>query len=1308
MPAIFVSHSTLDKKFSQDIRSWLGKLGFDRVFLDFDKDTGFGAGVLWEKQLHDEIARCHAVLLVLSPNWLASKWCFAELQQARALGKIILPVLCAPIGDQKVLPEVQGVDIVDWNEDGLKRIEQRLFSITNDLARGFTLPVNRPPYPGIYAFEMEDAAIYFGRDEETRAVIEKLDARRTQGGARLVLIIGASGAGKSSLLKAGVLPQLWRRRGHWLVLPPIRPEKAPLEALAKAISHHLGKAEAWEQWHHGLKGPQALRKIEKFLKHVRIGDHSLATVLLPIDQFEEVFSIAEAGEREAFLGLLAAMFDPARGLPVLAVATGRVDVLQGLLEVSVLALLTDTVPLLPMSPASVPRVIEGPAEVAGLAVDRDVTAAIVRDIENAEALPLLAQMLHLLHARCVGDKRFTLVAYLALGDPSRKLNPVQNSVRLAADEAMQGLNPSAQELAALREAFVPHLVRLRLDDRKLVRQPTPLRALPRGAERLIRALTQARLLTVRSDGDDALVEVTHEALFAGWPRLSRWLDEEQDFLADIERLKGAHETWQKAPVADKPKALLSGLLLARARHWLIRHPQRFVGSNMEPLRVFIADSAGAADAAEARAARLNRRLFQAVTAVAVILAAAVAVTGFLYYQAEIARAVANAQRQIAVARQILAVSQAEAGSNTECSLYLAVSAYDAAKLVPELELLPFETAVRTELAHSRVIATVAGKLSKYAMSWRPDGTALAFADFSGAVWQWTEEQGATPQAIDGIAGVIGIEWTPNGKELLLSTSDSIKLWDVNERKITKSIRVNGNDLHGFRWNKDGKRVVAHSDEKGTFVIDIDAETTVRIGPADNVWRGHSWSSDGQRVVIGVGTEAWIVNVDERSVVRLEHPENLGDVAWSPDGKWIAVGLDGGQIWIWDAANHTHQQTIGGHSNQVRRLEFSPDGSQLISASWDHSLVVWDVASWLSKDKLTGHSSAVTDVRWSPSGRTLATAALDGTLRVWSPNESRTPLTWLRTPGWVWNVGWSGDQKILAAAADHEVAFRNEAGELRRVAEIKDQIHDGSWSASGDTYAFPKQGGEFSVVKASTGETIVTKDVHMRPLMRAALSSDASMIAVTSLAGIQVLSLPGGNVLQSIQATALAVAFAPVGKRLAYASSVAGTIKILNLATGEAERPLSGMAPGTHTWGLAWSHDGLRLAAGSDDDIVRAWDLSRPDQPTLFRGHSAEVKSVAWDSTDKQLATGALDETVRVWDVSSGRTLAILTGHVSGVRSVAWNKDSTFIATGGEDGTARIFYAIFDQVLAVARQQTTVGLTAPEREQCQRRIAPNTP
>jgi tetratricopeptide (TPR) repeat protein len=666
MPAIFISHSSLDQKPSDDIRGALTKLGFEQVFLDFDKDSGIGVGENWERRLYEELTRCHAVLLVLTPNWLASTWCRIELAQARALGKVILPVMCAPLGDRYVLPEVQAVDLMGWDAGGLERLTQRLNAITSELARGFRLHADRSPYPGIHAFEAEDAAIYFGRDDETRAVVERLDARRTQGGARLLLVIGASGSGKSSLLRAGVLPQIARRRRDWIALPPIRPEKAPLETVAKAIADHLGKPEEWRAWHQRLGQSAAADDLDELLKDLRVGEARNAIVLLPIDQFEEVFTVASAAERAGFMRLLASALDPVRDSPLMVIATGRSDVLEGLVQAADLAQLTDTFPLPLMPLDRVPRLVEGPAAVAGINVEKGLSERIARDVESAEALPLLAHTLWLLYRRGGDDKKLAIAEYEALGDPQRGLNPIQNSVRLVADQVIAGLRPGEQELAALRDAFVPHLVRIRLEDGKRVRQPARMAELPPDSLRLVRALVQARLLTARgADADriESLVEVTHEALFKAWPDLDRWLTEEQTFLLDLERIRSAHEVWSQAPAEQRSHALLHGLLLTRARDWMLRYPQRFLGRDLDPLRAYIVASASAQDAEseraaaqEARTRRMERMLFRgaiAATAVLALLAAGAGVAAWIAVKNE-ARAARNFELTIDQADALVA------------------------------------------------------------------------------------------------------------------------------------------------------------------------------------------------------------------------------------------------------------------------------------------------------------------------------------------------------------------------------------------------------------------------------------------------------------------------------------------------------------------------------------------------------------------------------------------------------------------------------------------------------------------------------
>jgi len=314
-------------------------------------------------------------------------------------------------------------------------------------------------------------------------------------------MIGASGSGKSSLLKAGVLPQVSRRRRDWVILPHIRPERAPVEALAKSIARQIGKPDDWRVWHAMLGSAFAIDHVEKLLKDLRVGDARGATVLLPIDQFEEVFTVATPVERATFLHVLASAVDPARDLPVMVIATGRSDVLEGLLEAVELARLTETYALMPMPLDRVPRLVEGPAQLAGLNVEKGLAEAIARDVQSPEALPLLAHTLWLLCRRCSDNKKLSLAEYHSLGDPEGHLNPIQNSVRLVADQSIGGLKPVDAELAALRDAFVPHLVRVRLDDGKRVRQPARLSELPREAMRVIRALVEARLLSTRATGE---------------------------------------------------------------------------------------------------------------------------------------------------------------------------------------------------------------------------------------------------------------------------------------------------------------------------------------------------------------------------------------------------------------------------------------------------------------------------------------------------------------------------------------------------------------------------------------------------------------------------------------------------------------------------------------------------------------------------------------------------------------------------------------------------------------------------------------
>jgi hypothetical protein len=235
MTAIFISHSSKDSASAEAVSDWLQEQGYS-VFLDFDPEAGIKGGKEWEQVLYDRLRRCQAVVPILSESWLASKWCFAELMQARAGGKVVIPVKVADCHSDPILGDTQQIDMTRDPEQGLERLRLALTEV-------FPWDPRRPPYPGLMSFQERDAAIYFGRAREIAALSELLEGLRRQGaGAEgVVLLLGASGSGKSSLARAGLLPRL-RGRDGWLALSAFRPRSDPLGEFATVLADAFERA----------------------------------------------------------------------------------------------------------------------------------------------------------------------------------------------------------------------------------------------------------------------------------------------------------------------------------------------------------------------------------------------------------------------------------------------------------------------------------------------------------------------------------------------------------------------------------------------------------------------------------------------------------------------------------------------------------------------------------------------------------------------------------------------------------------------------------------------------------------------------------------------------------------------------------------------------------------------------------------------------------------------------------------------------------------------------------------------------------
>src|SRR5436190_14269195 len=309
MAAVFISHSSLDNVDAIRLKDRLEGWGFEQVFLDCDGEKGILGGDYWERVLYRRLESSVAVLILLSPNWLSSRECFAEFRIARFRGKRVIPARIADCEWKSVASDVQQVDLRSKSDAAFDSLKRALEEAEFRSSEVFPIEENRAPYPGFTAFEFQDRAFFYGRDDEIRQALEELTKLRRRGLGRLLLLEGASGSGKSSLMHAGIIPHLGLpyERSHWIVGPTVRPRQRPMTALLRCfdrivMDQDVATAQAaFEITSQNASLDTLVDRFENIIENVggTIGKAN-ATVLIPIDQLEEVvlpLSISPTDER---------------------------------------------------------------------------------------------------------------------------------------------------------------------------------------------------------------------------------------------------------------------------------------------------------------------------------------------------------------------------------------------------------------------------------------------------------------------------------------------------------------------------------------------------------------------------------------------------------------------------------------------------------------------------------------------------------------------------------------------------------------------------------------------------------------------------------------------------------------------------------------------------------------------------------------------------------------------------------------------------------------------------------------------------
>lgn len=1120
----------------------------------------------------------------------------------------------------------------------------------------------RNPYKGLRAFAHADARDFFGRESMTETLVEMLGQPDPDG--RFVAVVGPSGSGKSSLVRAGLLPRLAAGAlpgsDAWFVAEMV-PGAHPVEELEAALLRVAANpvSRLLERFESGSRG--LIQAVDLIVP----GD---TEVLLIVDQFEELFTLTgDERERRAFLELLrVAAADP--GSRLRAVLTLRADFYDRPLEEprfsELLAARSVAVP--PLTADDLERAITAPAREVGARVEPGLVAEIVGDVANqAGGLPLVEFALTELFERRDEAGTMSLTAY-------REIGGVAGALAARAEHLFGAMGPGGG--AAARQVLL-RLVTLgegREDTRRRVTR-AELATLDLGVEDLdamLDAFGRHRLLTFDREPStrEPTVEIAHEALLREWPRLRHWIDGARDDLRRARQLSRSAREW-RASEADA-SFLLSGSRLEQVETWIDSTGLAIGGNEREYVAASLAQrehERAATTEREAHAAALERRSRSRLRALVVVLAIAALVASTLTVVAVGQRGSAIEQSRVAFARELAAAAQANLDVDPERSILLAREAIEATQ-EDGVVLREAVDALHAAIAADRLLFTITDPSTGNVL-WSPNGDLIATGGSVGGhevndVVLWDAHTGEEVRRLTGHEGDIESITFSNDGSLLVSTSadGTARVWDVETgAELERFDAENHEYLPGASFSPDGGWLVlgtgccldGGSHRTAMRLIDTRSWSDVRslaAGTTDDFMAAPTYSPDGTRVV--AESAIWDVETGERLV---EMPGFDG--IWRPDGAVVAQHdpLTNGVV-IADATDGSVLDRLP-VPGSVTGYAWSPDATLFATGGFDGVARVFDAESGTELLALAGHRGVVGLVSFSTDGTRLVTGGGDGTARVWDVSaEGGAELNAVASNGWTTDVAYGPDGATIVTAGENGWVW--DAATLDRIRGLPD-----------------------------ANEAI-------------AIAPDGSMLATSSWsdhheARVDVVDIATGEIRATLP-EAEGLAFSPDGSTVATAA-VGPVVRLWEAMTGERSgHPLRD--PGTpfeSSEALGFSPDGALLAVLDGRATARVW---RTDDGTLLKGWQANSgigKALEWDPRGGVLVTGGADGAI-VWAGSSFEKVRTLPGGGL-VNDLAFSSDGTRMVTVSDRGTLKIWdTGSWQEVLVLPTGDRLVGVAfAPD-------------
>jgi len=1157
----------------------------------------------------------------------------------------------------------------------------------------FTTIVN--PYKGLRAFDEADAGDFFGREALVKYLIERLDGKERH--SNFLAVVGPSGSGKSSVVKAGVIPALKRGAlpgsAKWFyaeLTPGVDPfQTLETALLSVAINPPADLAEILRKDGDGLKN--ALKAILPENEHL----------FLLIDQFEEVFTLLDdEAARVRFLELLtnAVQSDPRLHL----IVTLRADFYdRPLLYEAFAALIRNrTEVVIPLTTEELEAAIIKPAERAGLQVAPNLVADIITDVrEEPGTLPLLQYALTELFERRTANL-LRLESYQNIGR-------VTGAVARRADELYNALSPAQKSVA--RQVFL-RLVTLGegVEDTRRRALRSELAAVAKDKDALQTILDnfgKFRLFTFDHDAQtrEPTVEVAHEALIREWVQLREWLDAGRGDIRTQRQLSAAANEWQTAK--RDPSFLLRGSRLTQFDEWTKTTDLALTAFENEYLQTSLQERKAQEAAEQERQAReknLERRAAQTLRGLVGVMAAAVVIslglTAFAFSRSQAeqqARAIAE-NRAIEVQSLALSASAQQTLNENDLDLTLALALEANKTDAPpnESKRMLLQTAslpgTRRQIQTTNPLWAVAlspdmkliasgggpttpgSNLYKGRPTFQPLNSSPASGDYAVVLWDRTD--GKMLQRLEGHTNTLtDLAFSADGKLVYSASADgTLRVWDIASGKELRQIGKHVGQVVAIALTPDGNAILAANNDletgKSALVLwnTKTGEEIRRFNASRDFYYSIAVSPDGKTALTGTGPAGptsplidapdvvlWDLQTGQELRHLKGHQGGVFSLSYSPDSKTALSGGIEGAVIYWNLdTGEIIRRIPAPYDRFAYRVAISPDGRFAVTYGFESYVMVWDLQNGIEISRFLYPNAPITDMAFSPDSRSVITAGADAFARDWelfSHNEVRRMFS---PPGTgQWALAISPDGKTAVTSSGSPSFFKPYFG--------PNLIHIWDIATGKEIRAF--EGAKSTIFSAAflpDGKRFVTTSGNpFGPGDNAMTLWDAETGKMIRRYESPISALTG-------------LAITPDGKRAVTLSFGAALI----LWDLESERPLNVFQGSMPFYNITISPDGKYVLSGEGDGTVTRWDMEtgKPVQKYIGGNHFF-VHDIVYSHDGKFFVVAGGDDFAVVWDVDKPQQpRATYNLARAALRSVSLSSDDKLLLIGSNGGDLFLF------------------------------------